>query len=117
VLAARNIAAHYRTAYLPLQEIVVQLTQKEVNYMLAGQFELLAAKQEEYNIYQDYLESLRNYWVARSALKRAVGADLPSSSNPGGESVGPIELPDTPAPNTPAIDHRTHSYEMQGDQQ
>jgi len=48
--------------------------------MLEGQFELLLAKRQEYEAYQGYLEAVRDYWLARTDLARAVGTTLPSSA-------------------------------------
>jgi cobalt-zinc-cadmium efflux system outer membrane protein len=44
--------------------------------MLLGVFQLLAAKQAEVAAYREYIEAVRDYWVARSELERAVGAPL-----------------------------------------
>lgn len=46
---------------------------------------LLATKQQEYNAYQGYLEAIRDYWLARAELTRAVGNSLPSSAHIGEE--------------------------------
>jgi len=43
-------------------------------------FELIQAKRQEYDAYQSYLEAIRDYWLARTDLMRAVGARLPSES-------------------------------------
>ena len=69
----RELAAHFREVVLPLKERVVRLTEREYNYMLVGAFELLEAKQEEYDAYRDYLETVRDYWVTRAELRRATG--------------------------------------------
>jgi len=41
--------------------------------MLVGAFELILAKQAEYDAYQEYVEAVRDYWVASAELERAVG--------------------------------------------
>lgn len=74
---AREIAERYRTELVPRREAIVARTQERVNYMLVGIFELLLAKQEEYDAYQEYLEAVRDYWTARAALRGAVGGRLP----------------------------------------
>jgi cobalt-zinc-cadmium efflux system outer membrane protein len=91
--AAREVARAYRTALLPQHEAVVNRTQEEHNYMLVGVFELLQAKRAQLDAYQAYLEAVRDYWVARAELRRAVGGNLP-----GDESIG------TSDPLTPGFD-------------
>lgn len=78
---------------IPLRERIVARTQEQVNYMLVGVFDLIRTKQDEYDTYQMYLEALRDYWLARTALTLAVGAPLPSSAVISDQSAAP-ELPD-----------------------
>lgn len=80
VANAKARAEAYRTALIPQREQIVARSQEQVNYMLIGQFELLRAKQEEYDAYQGYLEAVSDYWVARAELAREVGTRLPSSA-------------------------------------
>lgn len=80
VVLARDIAERYRTVLVPRREAIVARTQEHVNFMLRGVFELIAAKQAEYDAYQAYLEAVRDYWVARAALRRAVGGALPDDA-------------------------------------
>ncbi|WP_257389620.1 TolC family protein, partial [Tahibacter caeni] len=82
VAALRRIAEDYRAALIPQREAVVARQSERLNYMLIGAFELLLAKQQEYDAYQGYLESVRDYWQARVALARAVGTRLPSDALP-----------------------------------
>lgn len=70
----QRIIQRYREALLPAREAIVQRTQEEVNFMLVGVFELLAAKREQFDAYQAYLEAIRDYWLARGELTQAVGA-------------------------------------------
>ncbi|MGQ0586526.1 MAG: TolC family protein [Gammaproteobacteria bacterium] len=92
VEAARQRAQLYRQSLIPLREAIVARTQEQVNYMLVGQFELLLAKQQEYDAYQGYLEAVRDYWLARVELAREVGAPLPSSAQATGEVLDAEEL-------------------------
>ena len=48
--------------------------------MLVGVFELLQARRAQLDASQAYLEAVRDYWIARSELKRAVGGKLPDES-------------------------------------
>jgi cobalt-zinc-cadmium efflux system outer membrane protein len=74
----RNLIDHYRRSVLPLREQIVDLTLKSYNYMLVGAFDLLMAKQQEFEAYQKYLETLRDYWIVRADMQRSLGGRLPS---------------------------------------
>jgi cobalt-zinc-cadmium efflux system outer membrane protein len=75
--AAQEIVEAYRTSLVPQREAIVARTQEEANYMLVGTFELIQAKREEFDAYQEYLEAVREYWVARTDLRLAAGGALP----------------------------------------
>ncbi|TXH04503.1 MAG: TolC family protein [Nevskiaceae bacterium] len=89
VLNARRAVELHREKLVPLRERVVQRTQERVNYMLVGVFDLIRAKQDEYDAYQSYLQSVRDYWSARTELALAVGAPLPSNTQISDETVEP----------------------------
>lgn len=78
LIMQRNLIEHYRRTVLPLREQIVALTLKKYNYMLAGAFDLLMAKQQEYEAYQKYLEALRDYWIVRADMQRSLGGRLPT---------------------------------------
>lgn len=78
VMAARQRIERLSNETIPLRERIVARTQEQVNYMLVGVFDLIRAKQDEYDTYQLYLEAIRDYWRARVDLSRAVGGRLPS---------------------------------------
>ncbi|UXI66454.1 TolC family protein [Tahibacter amnicola] len=80
VAAIRGIVEEYRKTLLPEREAIVQRQGERQNYMLVSTFELLLAKQQEFDAYQGYIESVRDYWQARTALARAVGTQLPSAA-------------------------------------
>jgi cobalt-zinc-cadmium efflux system outer membrane protein len=73
---ARDIARLYRTALVPQREAATARTLEEVNYMLSGAFELLATRREQFTAYREYVGAVRDYWVARVDLERALGAHL-----------------------------------------
>ncbi len=75
--SAHEIAEAYRTTLIPQRETIVARTQEEANYMLAGTFELIQARREEFDAYQEYLEAVRDYWTARTELRRLAGGALP----------------------------------------
>jgi cobalt-zinc-cadmium efflux system outer membrane protein len=73
----RRLIDHYRRTVLPLREQIVDLTLKKYNYMLTGAFDLLMAKQQEFEAYQKYLETVRDYWIIRAEMQRSLGGRLP----------------------------------------
>jgi len=78
--SAREVAEAYRTAVLPQREQLVTSTQEEHNFMLVGVFELLQARRSQLDASQSYVEAVRDYWIARSTLRRSVGGALPDDS-------------------------------------
>ncbi|MES3041579.1 MAG: TolC family protein [Pseudomonadota bacterium] len=107
--SVRQRVERHRKGLIPQREAIVARTQELQNYMIVGQFELLLAKQEEYNAYEGYLASLRDYWKVRIELARAVGGSLPSDSRIGELSVSPIVLP---ALAPAGMGHSGHNMQM-----
>ena len=77
--------------------------------MLIGVFELIQAKVQEYNAYESYLEAVRDYWLARVELMRAVGQRLPSDAAIG-ERTPSVQDILTPSAEEamPGMDHSGH---------
>jgi len=99
--AARQTAELYREDLIPIRERIVAETQKHVNYMLLGVFQLLQAKRDEVHAYREYLEALRDYWIAYAALERTVGGKLQlpeATAAPASSSVPSTEkeIPEAP---------------------
>ena len=78
VRSAGQRAQHLRTVVLPLRRRVLDELQRHVNAMDASVFALLQAKQAELDAGRLYLDALRDYWLAYTALERAVGGALPA---------------------------------------
>lgn len=78
LMMQRHLAEHYKKVIIPLQERIVHLTLQEYNYMLAGVFDLLIARQNELDTYQKYIETVRDYWITRAQIQRVVGGHLPA---------------------------------------
>lgn len=76
LLVSRAIAVHYRTTLIPLREQIVAESQRFFNFMLIGAYQLLQAKRDEIEAYQDYIEAVRNYWVARSEVERVAAGPI-----------------------------------------
>ncbi|HLG53105.1 MAG TPA: TolC family protein [Steroidobacteraceae bacterium] len=89
---AREIAGRYRDALLPGAASVVARRQEEVNFMLRSVFELLQARRNEYDAWQAYLESVRNYWIAWTDLRAATGGSLPGDGEARPLTIGVDEI-------------------------
>ena len=112
VAAARLLADEYRRVLIPQREAIVARAQEQQNYMLIGVFELIAAKQQEYEAYAGYIEAVRDYWIARTELTRAVGRRLPSSDQPMTPRLDPAEQL---KPKDAGAAHQHHmSHDMKG---
>ena len=76
VITARDIVEQYGQTVVPLRESVVRFSQEQYDSMLIGVYQLIQAKQTELESYRQYIEAVRDYWIARSDLERAVGRRL-----------------------------------------
>jgi cobalt-zinc-cadmium efflux system outer membrane protein len=76
MLLARRQVAYFKSTALPMRTRVTQESQLQYNAMQITPFQLLQAKQEEVKAGADYVEALRDYWVARAELEKAVGGSL-----------------------------------------
>ncbi len=74
--AARSRVQHLKAVVLPLRQLVVDETQKEYNAMLVGAFELLQARRDQVDAGKQYIEALRDYWIARSQLEQTAGGRM-----------------------------------------
>jgi cobalt-zinc-cadmium efflux system outer membrane protein len=83
MLTLRALAERYATEIVPTRESVVKLAQQQFEAMLLGIFQLLQARQAEVSAYREYVETVRDYWIARSDLERAIGGRLPAASEKG----------------------------------
>jgi cobalt-zinc-cadmium efflux system outer membrane protein len=106
IATAHTIAERYRIDLVPRREAIVERTQEELNFMLVGVFELLLAKQQQYDAYQAYLESVRDYWVSRAELRGAVGGRLPDDDQPLTPTIGVETI--LPRTSSNHADHETH---------
>jgi len=81
VLSSRAVVEEYVKVLVPVRESLVKLSQQQYDAMLLGVFQLIQAKQSELAAYRELIEAVRDYWIARSDLERAVGTRLgPNSS-------------------------------------
>ena len=77
LLTARQRAEHYQHVLLPLRRSITQQTQLQYNAMHVGVNQLLGAKKEEIEAGREYVESLRDYWIAKAHLERVIGGRNP----------------------------------------
>lgn len=66
----------YRDQIIPLQGKILAYSEELYNVMGLGIDRLLENKRQELQAYSNYILSLRNYWMARVQLDRALGGKL-----------------------------------------
>lgn len=75
--ATREVVELYQSGIVPDRSEAVQRELERYNFMLIGAFELLAARQAEYQAYEGFIDAVRDYWLAHTDLAHAIGARLP----------------------------------------
>ena len=73
----REVVAHYHDVLVPLRKTVAEQALLHYNGMFLSAYQLLTAKESEIDARRGYLEALRDYWIARAELARALGGSLP----------------------------------------
>jgi len=81
LIAKRDLANCYSSELLPTRKKILELTLTHYNAMLKSPFDLLLAKQNEISAERGYVDAVRDYWIARADLERAVGGSFSSSSS------------------------------------
>ena len=76
LLSARMTVDYFARAMIPLREKIVALSQEQYNAMLVGTYQLITAKQNELHTYREYIEAVRDYWIARADLEHVLGTRL-----------------------------------------
>lgn len=76
LLINRNLVLTYQNELLPLQEQIVSISQRFYNTMSLSVYKLLEAKKQELQMQINHKLNLRNYWISRVELDRALGGDL-----------------------------------------
>lgn len=86
---ARDRALYYHDIMLPLHERIVNETQLHYNAMQLGPVQLLRAKEQQIETAAAYVEALREYWLAHSALAQLLNGRMPGGAGTrAGESSG-----------------------------
>ncbi|MBA3815538.1 MAG: TolC family protein [Parachlamydiaceae bacterium] len=71
-----RIIIDYRAHIIPLQSKILELSEELYNVMGLGIDRLIENKRQELQAYSNYNKSLRNYWMARVQLDKALGGKL-----------------------------------------
>nr|MBA3731739.1 TolC family protein [Gammaproteobacteria bacterium] len=95
VTGARKRARHVQDVLLPLYTRAVNGTQLQYNAMQVGVFALLLAKQQQISAGLRYIETLLEYWTARTALEQILNGSL--------ADVEVTSMAEIPASAIPAI--------------
>lgn len=93
VMTARGVVEQYGKTIVPLREQIVKFSQQQYDAMLIGTYQLIAAKQAEFEAYGRYIEALRDYWIARSDLERAVGGRVGAPPRIPTSPIAPVASP------------------------
>jgi outer membrane protein, heavy metal efflux system len=96
IRGAEDRARYSRDIVLPLRERIVRETQLQYNAMQLGVFELLRAREQQIQAAFAYVDTLLDYWLARTDLEQLVSGRIPS-----GEGVPSVrrERPQTTGEN------------------
>lgn len=90
---AYDLAKHYRDEVVPLRKRISEENLLRYNGMLIGVFELLADSREQVRGVTSYVQALRDFWIADTALNTALTGGSPGAS----ASAGPSSEPAAPA--------------------
>ena len=96
VQGAEDRARYSRDIVLPLRERIVRETQLHYNAMQLGVFELLRAREQQIQAALAYVDTLLDYWLARTDLEQLLSGRLPS---PEGVTTGRRARPPTMGEN------------------
>jgi outer membrane protein TolC len=79
---AFDVAKHYRDQIVPLRKRISEENVLRYNGMLISVFELLADARNQVASVQGYIEALREFWLAESALELAMTVTSPEKQPP-----------------------------------
>jgi outer membrane protein, heavy metal efflux system len=81
LISLRDMAKFYHDDLLPTRIKIVNKAMLEYNAMQLSPYELFLAKSQELEAERNYIDTLRDYWITRAKLERAVGGKLTPRSN------------------------------------
>ena len=88
----REIARFYQEELLPNEVQILNQSLLQFNAMTLSNFELFSAKAQEARTEREYVEAVRDYWITRAELERAVGGNLHPRSPSDGKGL-PVSDP------------------------
>jgi outer membrane protein, heavy metal efflux system len=86
LLAAREMCDFAQKNLLPLRKQILSDTLQHYNAMQKNSYDLLLAKEREERAEEENIQALRNYWMTRVKLERAVGGRLTDENTASAES-------------------------------
>jgi outer membrane protein, heavy metal efflux system len=102
---ARRSAEHFSKSLLPVRASVLEQAQLEYNAMQIGLYELLAVKQAQVDSVRAYIQTVRDYWIARAELERALGGRVPGVATPDAPEASAPARPTVPPTSSDAPTH------------
>jgi cobalt-zinc-cadmium efflux system outer membrane protein len=78
---AEDRVRYSRDIVLPLRERIVRETQLQYNAMQLGVFELLRAREQQIQAALAYVDTLLDYWLARTDLEQLMSGRIPSGED------------------------------------
>ncbi|HCU24685.1 MAG TPA: hypothetical protein DF383_06690 [Deltaproteobacteria bacterium] len=76
LLLARQSARFYETEILPVQRRILEESLKHYNYMLLSNYQLLQNKQNQIEAQRNYIQALRDYWIAYAGMENLLGGAI-----------------------------------------
>lgn len=79
--SARDRALFVKNVVLPLRSRIVDQTFLQYNAMQVGVFQLLTAQRDQVAAARQYIETLRDYWIAKSGLQQIAAGGAAAMNN------------------------------------
>lgn len=76
---ARQVAEHRRDVLLPLHQRIYDESLRQFNAVEVSLLDLITARSDQMRAGQQYIESLYDYWTARTRLEQVLAGGTPSS--------------------------------------
>ena len=80
---ARQRALYLKDRLLPMRERILNETQLQFNAMNTSVFQLLIARRDQIETGRSYVESLREYWLAKADLEQLLAGRVPDGATTG----------------------------------
>lgn len=76
MIESRELAFRYQQKIIPLLGNNLKEAQLQYNFMLMGVYDLLLIRREQIHAQHQYIEAIRDYWIERANLERALGTHI-----------------------------------------